>query len=129
MIRRIALFATSIFLLYSCATIEYKKNYLASKFYSFNKYKLNDEMGYTLSNPRFKLSMEDSALRKLKMRTIKKELTYLEKQIALSPDSTATFFTNDNKSVNRVDSFYINKEKVKFLQSNGLVSKNMYFIQ
>ena len=46
----------------------------------------------------------------------------LEKGTALYPDSVAVYD-------NRVDSFYFNEYKVKYIKDNKLISKNIFFIE
>lgn len=113
----------------SCVSVKYKKNYIINSWESFNKYNYQKELSLDVFNGQIGLSLNDSKLRKLKMKKIKADINYLERNIALSPDSISATLVSQINKINIVDSFYVNEEKIRYITQNGLLTPNKHFIK
>jgi hypothetical protein len=112
----------------SCATVKYKKKFIADKWLEFSKYRNdNGEVSYSIHNENLSLFVADSLLRKVKMKKIRLDLDYIERCYALSPDSTSPFLGENIKGM-KIDSFYYNIEKIKYIQANKIDTANMVLI-
>ena len=114
-------FAMSCIVCFSCNRETWKQRYVLSKMISFQK-KYSGPDGL-----RFGFNQQDSlvnftSVKKSSRKEIKKNIQFLEKALALVPDSTS-----ENKT--EIDSFYLNTNKIYFIEKNRLASKNMLFIE
>jgi hypothetical protein len=108
--------------------VKYKKAFIAEKWLAFSKYKSGSgEFSYSINNENLSLYVSDSLLRKVKMKKIRLDLDYLERCYALSPDSTSPFLGENIKGM-KIDSFYYNIEKIKYIQGNKIDTVNKVFI-
>lgn len=60
-------------------------------------------------------------------RELKKRINLYERFIALHPDSTYVNHIDFPQKLSQIDSFYLNKNKIKYLKRNKIKSPNIYF--
>ncbi|MBS1639548.1 MAG: hypothetical protein JSR12_05785 [Bacteroidetes bacterium] len=111
---------------FSCRSVNFKRDFINKKTSEILiKYSRNGEMVMPQNNNiAIKLSMNEKVLKPLSMHAIKTQLKKDEYRIALTPDSTSQYYTFNN--VQLTDSFYFNKNKIKYIKSKHLTSVNMH---
>jgi hypothetical protein len=108
--------------------VKYKKKFIADKWLELAKYKKdNGEFSYSVNNENLSFFVSDSLLRMVKMKKIRLDLDYIERCYALSPDSTSTFLGKNIKGM-KIDSFYYNIEKIRYIQKNKIDTENKILI-
>jgi hypothetical protein len=120
---KIILLIASTFMLYSCFTATQKVNYFSKQYEKLKrKYNGSNELSYTYNATDAKL-LGTKPLKKQNRKEINNTLKFHEKIFALSPDSIFI------KKSNVIDSFYSNKNKIKYIRKHNLKTTNIYFIE
>jgi len=116
-----------VLLYFSCRSVEYKKDFISHRTVAMiKKYSRNGEIVMPQnSNTAIKLSMNEKMLKSLSIHAIKTQLKKDEYRIALTPDSISQYHTINGILV--ADSFYFNKNKIKYIQKKHIISMNMRF--
>lgn len=112
---------------FSCRSVNFKRDFINKKTSEILiKYSRNGEIVMPQnSNTAIKLSMNEKMLKSLSIHAIKTQLKKDEYRIALTPDSISQYHTI--KGILVADSFYFNKNKIKYIQKKHIISMNMRF--
>lgn len=114
---------------FSCRSIQYKKDYVDKRGERvFTDY--NNNRTIIFSGDATKLNAilrNDQFLDTVSIRELKKRINLYERFIALHPDSTIFKQINFPQKSTQIDSFYLNKNKIKYLKRNKIKSPNIYF--
>jgi hypothetical protein len=70
---------------------------------------------------------KDQFLDTVSFRELKKRINVYERFIALHPDSIIVRQTDFPQKLTQIDSFYVNKYKIKYLKRNKITSPNIHF--
>jgi len=106
-----------LFLVSSCVTLKWKRNYLNKKMSAISKtYGVDTNFVTT-----FQENLVGTSVRLMTKKQLKRNVSTFEKAFALHPDST---YTTDKG----VDSFYFNKNKVNYIKEHKLQTRNIYFL-
>ncbi len=112
----------------SCRSIQYKKDYIDKRGERiFTAY--NNNRTIILSGEAAKLNAvirNNHFLDTVSFRELKKRINLYERFIALHPDSTFVKQIDFPQKSTQIDSFYLNKNKVKYLQKNKIKSPNIH---
>ncbi|HVG40589.1 MAG TPA: hypothetical protein VM888_03170 [Chitinophagaceae bacterium] len=68
-------------------------------------------------------ALDKQSLRKINKKEIRLRLKEWEKAFAFIPDSIS------DKTMNRIDSFYVNANKIRFIEENNLQSSSIHLIK
>ncbi|MDO8996089.1 hypothetical protein [Sediminibacterium sp.] len=124
---RLILFLLLLFF-FSCRSIQYKKEYINKRGERvFTDY--NNNRTIIFSGEATKLNAilrNDQFLDTVSFRELKKRINVYERFIALHPDSTIVRQTDFPQKLTQIDSFYVNKNKVKYLKRNKIKSPNIH---
>ncbi|MDP1972895.1 MAG: hypothetical protein Q8J87_07965 [Sediminibacterium sp.] len=125
---RLILFLLLLFF-FSCRSIQYKKEYINKRGERvFTDY--NNNRTIIFSGEATKLNAilrNDQFLDTVSFRELKKRINVYERFIALHPDSTIVRQTDFPQKLTQIDSFYVNKYKIKYLKRNKITSPNIHF--
>lgn len=114
---------------FSCRSIQYKKDYVDKRGERvFTDY--NNNRTIIFSGEATKLNTilrNDQFLDTVSFRELKKRINLYERFIALHPDSTIVKQIYFPQKSTQIDSFYLNKNKIKYLKRNRIKSPNFYF--
>ncbi|BDQ12526.1 hypothetical protein [Sediminibacterium sp. TEGAF015] len=112
----------------SCRSIQFKKDYIDKRGERiFTAY--NNNRTIILSGEAAKLNAvirNNHFLDTVSFRELKKRINLYERFIALHPDSTFVKQFDFPQKSTQIDSFYLNKNKVKYLQKNKIKSPNIH---
>jgi hypothetical protein len=115
--------------LFSCRSIQYKKDYIDKRGERiFTDY--NNNRTIIISGKAAKLNAvirNNQFLDTVSFRELKKRVKLYERFFALHPDSTYVKKIDFPKKSTQIDSFYLNKNKVKYLKRNKIKSQNIHF--
>ena len=115
--------------LFSCRSIQYKKDYIDKRGERiFTDY--NNNRTIIFSGEAAKLNAilrKDQFLDTVSFRELKKRINVYERFIALHPDSIIVRQTDFPQKLTQIDSFYVNKYKIKYLKRNKITSPNIHF--
>lgn len=70
----------------------------------------------------------DQFLDTVSFRELKKRINLYERFIALHPDSTNVKQIDSPQKSTQIDSFYLNKNKIKYLKRNMIKSPNIHLL-
>lgn len=126
---RYVLFLLLLFF-FSCRSIQYKKDYINKRGERvFTDY--NNNRTIILSGEATKLNTilrNDQFLDTVSFRELKKRINLYERFIALHPDSTNVKQIDSPQKSTQIDSFYLNKNKIKYLKRNMIKSPNIHLL-
>lgn len=113
-----------IFILSGCATVKSKRKMIDK--YSQELFDLGFRAQISNSNEKFETIhpasiYDDSALKTISKKELKRLLKYFNVQFALMPDSV-------HHSENGIDSFYTNRTKIVYLKKHYRKSNQLHFI-
>ena len=115
--------------LFSCRSIQYKKDYIDKRGERiFTDY--NNNRTIIISGKAAKLNAvirNNQFLDTVSFRELKKRINVYERFIALHPDSIIVRQTDFPQKLTQIDSFYVNKYKIKYLKRNKITSPNIHF--
>lgn len=124
-----SIFALLCFYFFSCRSSQYKKDYINKRGERvFTDY--NNNRTIIFSGEAAKLNAilrKDQFLDTVSFRELKKRINVYERFIALHPDSTIVRQIDFPQKSSQIDSFYLNKNKIKYLKRNKIKSPNIYF--
>ncbi len=113
---------------FSCRSIQYKKDYINKRGERvFTDY--NNNRTIILSGEATKLNAilrNDQFLDTVSFRELKNRINLYERFIALHPDSTNVKQIDSPQKSTHIDSFYLNKNKIKYLKRNKIKSPNIH---
>lgn len=125
---RLSFFLMLLFFI-SCRSIQFKKDYINKRGERvFTDY--NNNRTIILSGEITKLNAilrNEQFLDTVSFRELKKRINLYERFIALHPDSTYVNHIDSPQKSTQIDSFYLNKNKIKYLKRNMIKSPNIYF--
>lgn len=112
----------------SCRSIQYKKDYINKRGERvFTDY--NNNRTIIFSGKATKLNAilrNEQFLDTVSFRELKKRINLYERFIALHPDSTFVKQIDFPQKLTQIDSFYLNKNKIKYLKRNKIKSPNIH---
>jgi len=111
------LFILVCIIFFSCASMKWKNNYIGERFEIMKNYNA-DSNSIILTIP--KELQGAKKIKKMSKRKIRKIIYLLEKGAALLPDSVG-------ESNGKLDSFYSNQNKIRFIKENNLITNNIHF--
>jgi len=110
----------TVFFISSCATTKWKHHYISAQNKKFaQKYSTDGAFSVKASDKTF----INKPFNKLSRSDVKKNIKNFEKILALIPDSV------QYNSANSVDSFYRNKNKIKYIIKHKLQTDNIYLLK
>lgn len=114
---------------FSCRSIQYKKEYIGKRGERvFNQYKNNSTIIFSSQAAKLNTILRnDKFLDTVSFRELKKRINVYERFIALHPDSTIVRQIDFPQKSSQIDSFYLNKNKIKYLKRNKIKSHNIHF--
>lgn len=114
---------------FSCRSIQYKKDYIGIRGERvFNQYKNNSTIIFSSQATKLNMILRNyQFLDTVSFRELKKRINLYERFIALHPDSTIVKQIYFPQKSTQIDSFYLNKNKIKYLKRNRIKSPNFYF--
>ncbi|PJE46703.1 MAG: hypothetical protein CUR34_08735 [Sediminibacterium sp.] len=114
---------------FSCCSIQNKKDYIGKRGERvFNQYKNNSTIIFSSQAAKLNTILRnDKFLDTVSFRELKKRINVYERFIALHPDSTIVRQIDFPQKSSQIDSFYLNKNKIKYLKRNKIKSPNIYF--
>ncbi len=114
---------------FSCRSIQYKKDYIGKRGERvFNQYKNNSTIIFSSQAAKLNTILRnDKFLDTVSFRELKKRINVYERFIALHPDSTIVRQIDFPQKSSQIDSFYLNKNKIKYLKRNKIKSHNIHF--
>ncbi len=125
---RLILFLLLLFF-FSCRSIQYKKEYINKRGERvFTDY--NNNRTIIFSGEAAKLNTilrNEQFLDSVSFRELKKRINVYERIIALHPDSTIVRQIDFPQKLTQINSFYLNKNKIKYLKRNKIKSPNIHF--
>ena len=103
----------------SCVTTKWKHNYTNNKIANiFRKYSVpSDDFTFVSSGSQF----VNKPYKDFTRRDVKKDIVYFERSFALTPDSLS-------QRVNSSDSFYTNKNKIKYIIKHKLQTNYIHLL-
>jgi hypothetical protein len=113
---------------FSCRSIQYKKEYIGKRGERvFNQYKNNRTIIFSGEAAKLNTILRnDKFLDTVSFRELKKRINVYERFIALHPDSTIVRQIDFPQKSSQIDSFYLNKNKIKYLKRNKIKSPNIH---
>lgn len=123
-----SIFALLCFYFFSCRSIQYKKDYIGKRGARvFNQYKNNSIIIFSGEAAKLNTILRnDKFLDTVSFRELKKRINVYERFIALHPDSTIVRQIDFPQKSSQIDSFYLNKNKIKYLKRNKIKSPNIH---
>jgi hypothetical protein len=117
-----------ILLLQACSTLKSKQKLVDVNLRSYStKYEINKSMNRNRDFGELILSgntaLDKQSLRKINKKEIRLRLKEWEKAFAFIPDSIS------DKTMNRIDSFYVNANKIRFIEENNLQSSSIHLLK
>ncbi len=114
---------------FSCRSIQYKKEYIGKRGERvFNQYKNNSTIIFSSQAAKLNTILRnDKFLDTVSFRELKIRINVYERFIALHPDSTIVRQIDFPQKSSQIDSFYLNKNKIKYLKRNKIKSHNIHF--
>lgn len=116
---------------FCCRSIQYKKDYVDKRGERvFTAY--NNNRTIIFSGEATKLNIilrNDQFLDTVSFRELKKRINLYERFIALHPDSTIVKQIDFPQKSTQIDSFYLNKNKMKYIKKQKIHSPNIFFVQ
>ena len=114
---------------FSCCSIQNKKDYIGKRGERvFNQYKNNSTIIFSSQAAKLNTILRnDKFLDTVSFRELKKRINVYERFIALHPDSIIVRQTDFPQKLTQIDSFYVNKYKIKYLKRNKITSPNIHF--
>lgn len=114
---------------FSCCSIQNKKDYIGKRGERvFNQYKNNSTIIFSSQAAKLNTILRnDKFLDTVSFRELKKRINVYERFIALHPDSTIVRQIDFPQKSSQIDSFYLNKNKIKYLKRNKIKSHNIHF--
>jgi len=119
----------------SCNTLKYKSNFVDKQFRKIEKYNavnievIKDGNDNTESHSSLRFLLSDSTLRVESFRKIKMQIGLLEYEAALIPDSVDQHNIVNCSGCIRIDSFYSNRYKIRFIKKKRISRANLHFLQ
>jgi hypothetical protein len=127
MIMRLITFLLLLFF-FSCRSIQYKKDYVDKRGERvFTDYNNNRTIIFPGEATKLNAILRnDQFLDTVSFRELKKRINLYERFIALHPDSTIVKQIDFPQKSTQIDSFYLNKNKIKYLKRNKIKSPNIH---
>ncbi len=113
---------------FSCRSIQYKKDYINKRGERvFTDYNNNRTIYFSGEAAKLNAILrKDQFLDTVSFRELKKRINVYERFIALHPDSTIVRQTDFPQKLTQIDSFYVNKNKIKYLKRSKIKSPNIH---